>query len=305
MTLVVWEFICTPVEHARYMPRSVTLWAEAGGVGKTTFAVNIAAALARRGNRVLAIDLDSQNASMTEWLGYGDLISDDTYTNVAERLIDSDLGLEELAVETGDVDLIPAHEDLATFEKRVTGESAPMFFLREEIEKMADTYDYFIVDAPASRGLLSDNAIVATRNVLTPMTMGHKGVESIRGIESTIDAMEKGLNRGPIDIDLKLLGVVPNMAGKLPSLESAAREHLKSEGTLLVPVKIRRRGVLEKAWHRHMSIFEYADDPALDFKSYEEDLPEKFDKLAQLITGEWDPEAELLEGEPAVTEGVN
>ncbi len=270
------------------MPRTCAIWAEAGGVGKTTFATNIAAALGRLGHDVLAIDLDHQRATMTEWTGFGHLSNTEDELNITDCIVEEDHSLSEVIVDAGDFDLAPSHTDLARFEQRVAGESLPVFFLREEIENLSAEYEYFIVDAPASRGLLSDNAIVAMRNLLVPMPMGHKGHVSVQGIEETVEAMESGLSRMPGEgIDLSILGVVPNKLDPQRNIEEAALEHLEDRG-IIIPRYIRKRGCLEEAWNAHLSIFEYAEEYGL--REYESDLPEKFTDLARFITGEWTPD---------------
>jgi chromosome partitioning protein len=270
------------------------MWAEKGGVGKTTFAVNTAAAIAKRGHSVLAIDLDHQNASMTEWLGYGDIV-DSTWEedNTAECLVKREAGFEPIIHKTnesfidGHLDLVPSHTDLSRFDELVAGKSNPLFFVREEVKKLSSKYDYFVVDAPASRGKLSDNAIISTRNIIVPMPMGHVGVQSIRGIEKTIRTMESGLNRGPFDVNLNILGVVPNRVND-SNLEEKGQEKLSQSDTLFIPIEVRERNVLEKAWANHVSVFSMVDS----MRDYEKDVIEQFDKLGQFVTGDWIPSTE-------------
>lgn len=273
------------------MPRCVTMWAEKGGVGKTTFAVNTAAAIAKRGHSVLAIDLDHQNASMTEWLGYGDIVDSEWETNnTAECIIREEAGFEPIIRKTnesfidGHLDLVPSHTDLSIFDELVAGKSNPLFFVREEVEKLSSRYDYFVIDAPASRGKLSDNAIIATRNILVPMPMGHVGVQSVRGIEETIRSMERGLNRGPFDVNINILGVIPNRVND-SNLEKKGQEKLSESDTLFIPIEVRERNVLEKAWANHVSVFSMVNS----MRDYEKDVIEQFDKLGQFVTGDWIP----------------
>lgn len=279
------------------MPERVCFWAEAGGVGKTTFAMNTAAALGRMGHDVLVIDLDHQRATLTEWAGFGHLTdTPSSELNIVSAMIDEEHSLADVAVEAAEFDLIPSHTDLALFERKVAGDGAPIFFLRNEVDALRDEYDYFVVDAPASRGLLSDNALVAMQNLLVPMPMGHKGYESVRGIEDTVEALEGGLQKMPGNISLSILGIIPNRVGEM-NIEKAAKQALEDEGTLFVPLEFRERGVLEKAWNEHLSIFEYDEEYGLS--DYESDLLEQFPKLATLITGEWVPvvdDSELSDG---------
>jgi chromosome partitioning protein len=268
------------------MPQRVTVWAEAGGVGKTTIAMNVAAALAREGRDVLAVDLDPQRASLTDWAGFGDRKNSMEYTSITDCLVEEDRDLADIIVDAGEFDLVPGHSDLTQFEQRTAGDASPVFFLKSELDKVSEQYDHIIIDAPATRGRITDNALVATQNLLVPVVLGHKAFQTVQDIEESVGSLQRSLNRGPMDHQLTLLGVVPNKVDERV-IQRESRTALEERGTLFVPVDIRKRSVLEDAWHAHMSIFEYAETHEL--ADYETDLLEQFPKLAALIMGEWNP----------------
>lgn len=284
------------------MPNRVTIWAEAGGVGKTTFAASIAAALGRLGHNVLAVDLDHQAATLTEWAGYGQQTDTSDGLNILTCLLDSDHSFKDIIVDAGEYDLVPSHTDLAMFAQQSTSVSGSEFLLQGELDALGDEYDYILVDAPASRGPLSDNALIATGNLLVPMPLGHKGYTSVRGIEETVEAMEDGLRNVPGDNSLHILGIVPNRVED-KSIEDASREALEKEGSVVLPVEVRERGVLEEAWNAHMSIFEFADaEETRDLRPYEKDVTEQFLQLAKFISGEWVPMSPNTDNDAAEVE---
>lgn len=267
------------------MPRTIAVWSESGGDGKTTLAANTGAAIGRKDHRVLLIDMDPQPASLTQHVGLGHL-KDADGDHLGDVLLDDETRMDELIVELDDFDIVPAHEDLAFFDRHVTNENIrlPEFRLREEIEALADEYDYFIVDCPASLGVLVDNALVATRNVLMPVQLTEKGRVSIEGLEETVDALEGGIQQVQDDFDLSILGLVPNMV-RDSNIYDETQQELEDDGRLVAPVHIRQRDVLKKAWKEHQTIFEYADEN--DLRPYEEDVLDNFDTLGKLITGEY------------------
>lgn len=270
------------------MPRALSVWSESGGDGKTTMAVNIGAALGRRGHDVLLVDVDAQPASLTDHVGLQQYKQAEGL-HLGDVLLEEDVHLDEVIVSQADYDVVPAHEDLAFIDRQIALESVSgaEFLLREEIERLADEYDYFIIDCPASLGTLVDNALIATRNVLMPVELTEKGKVSVGGLEETVSAMESGLQRIDDSITLSILGLVPNRVRSSNIYENVEVE-LEESGRLVLPVHIRQRDVLKKAWRDNQNIFEYADDH--DLREYESDVLDQFDALAGIITGEYSME---------------
>ena len=270
--------------QTRYMKRAITLWSESGGVGKTTMATNVAAALARRDERVLVIDLDPQLGSLTDHVGYQDLKTGDE-EHLGDVLLDEEKDVESLIVETGDFDLVPSHEGLANIESEMAARNTSLreFQLRSALKSVAGEYDYFVVDPPATLNVLVDNALVAARNVLIPIELTRKGSISIEGLEDTLDSMERGFQKFDDDFDLGILAVVPNEVGD-SNIYRETREELETAGKPVTPFGVRKRDVLKEAWKRQMNVFEFAEsDETRDLREYEEDLLTNFEHLARIV----------------------
>lgn len=258
-----------------------------GGVGKTTIVTNTAAVLGRRGYDVLAIDLDPQPGSMTAHLGYEALKTetDPSHDHVGEILIDSEPRLDEIIVDTGDFDLVPAHEGLSAFDQELISQQIPMQdqLLLHEMRALADEYDYFLVDPPATLGKLVDNAIYACRNMLIPMELTKKGRDSADGIIRTIESMENEYQRGDEDFQVSILSIVPNMVGD-STIYRESRAALEAAGYPILPAGIRKRDILKDAWDAGQHVFAYMDDPAVDVRDYERDhLESVFGLVADVV----------------------
>jgi chromosome partitioning protein len=271
-------------------------WSECGGVGKTSTAINLGAALGRRGEDVLLVDLDPQPASLTAHAGHPGAKTGNGTTLVDVLL--NDEPLESVVIEDGPFDLVPAHESLASLEStvRAEGVSTAEFLLRSALAPVADDYDHVVVDPPATLNLLVDNALIATGGVLVPMEMTRKGEQSIAGVLETVEALESQLQRAQPDFTLEVVGVLPNRV-EGSSLNREVRESLAEEtdDVRVLPVTVPDYNVMEHAWDAGLDIFRYADEHGL--RAYQESLPEAYEDLAAIVA-EPDAEPEAVVTDP-------
>ena len=170
-----------------------------GGSGKTTTAVNLAAALADRGRRVLLFDLDPQ-ASASHWLG-----APEDSPGAAELLTDG-VGLDGVVHPTRwpGVELVPASGGLARAEKYLARELGAEVVLRRTLERVhAPSWQYAVIDCPPALGLLTLNALVAAREVLVPVEAHVMALRGLAQLMGTLDLVRERLNP-----DLELTGIL-------------------------------------------------------------------------------------------------
>lgn len=266
------------------MKRAVTLWSESGGVGKTTLATNTAAALGRRGADVLVVDLDPQLGSLTDHVGRGELKTGDR-DHLGDVLLAEDRDASDLVVDAGAFDLIPSHEGLANIESEMAarGTNLREFRLRSALTPLADDYDYFLIDPPATLNVLVDNALVAARDVIIPIELTRKGSVSIDGLEDTLDSMQRGFQTFDEEFRLGIIAVVPNEVGD-SNIYRDVREQLENDGKPVTPFGIRKRDVLKQAWQAQMDLFTFADaEETRDLRDYEKDLLDQFEAVARVV----------------------
>lgn len=285
---------------------SYTVWSEAGGVGKTTFSVNLAAAHARSGQRVLLLDMDPQNGGLTHHYGADDYRDDPQADNLVRHMVERPKGeFTDLIVPVGEnLDLLPGHNMLESLERNLTRaaemeEDMHDANYRWPKEKqlrrvladadVPDSYDVVVIDPPATVGQHIYNSIYATSNLLIPAELSAKGAESVDGLEDVVANIEETLG----DIEVGILGVVPNKFSNT-NVQESYFERLTDHEFDVAPVTIRERGsMFGDAWDNQVTIFELAEnDDYRELRDYERETLEKFERLVEFITEQFEQPAE-------------
>jgi chromosome partitioning protein len=184
--------------------RVISLCNQKGGVGKTTSAINLGAALAEVGRRVLLVDFDPQGA-LSVGLGVQPHQLDRTTYNL---LMERDVGIDDTLLKTAvpGVDLLPSNIDLSAAEIQLVGEVAREQTLARALAPVLGDYDFVLIDCQPSLGLLTINALTASHGVIIPLECEFF---SLRGVALLIDTIEKVQQR--LNPDLKLDGILATM----------------------------------------------------------------------------------------------
>ena len=185
------------------MGRIIAIANQKGGVGKTTTAINLAACLAEKGKKVLAIDMDSQG-NMTSGLG----INKDELTNtIYETLVgECNLGESMIVDVYPNLNLVPSSRDLAGAEVDFIERDKPQQILKNIVRNIRKKFDFIIIDCPPALGMLTINAMTAADTVIVPIQCEFYALEGLSQLLYTIDLIKKKLNK-----HLEIEGVVFTM----------------------------------------------------------------------------------------------
>jgi chromosome partitioning protein len=170
----------------------VALCNQKGGVGKTTTAINLGAALAEQGRRVLLVDFDPQGA-LSVGLGVNPLSLRSTVYNV---LMDADVGIRDVMLSTHmpDVDLVPSNIDLSAAEVQLVNEVAREQTLVRALAPVMGDYDVVLIDCQPSLGLLTVNALTAAHGVIIPLECEFFALRGVALLIQTIEKVQERLN---------------------------------------------------------------------------------------------------------------
>jgi chromosome partitioning protein len=170
----------------------IALCNQKGGVGKTTTVINLGAALAEFGRKVLLVDFDPQ-ASLTVGLGIN---PNSVETTIYDLMMDREIALDDVVIPTGvsGVDLAPSNIDFAGAEMQLINEVGREQVLARALDRAKTRYDVILVDCQPSLGLLTVNALAAADGVIVPLECEYFALRGVALLKGTIDKVQERLN---------------------------------------------------------------------------------------------------------------
>ncbi|MCP2519079.1 AAA family ATPase [Candidatus Aminicenantes bacterium AC-708-M15] len=246
----------------------ITIANQKGGVGKTTTAINISAALAFKGFKTLLVDVDPQANSTISYVLNPEKIEKSIY----EALTDSNITLKDIILNTTvpGLHLIPSKISMAKLESTLLGEIDSYYRLKDKIEGLKKEYEYIIIDTPPTLGLITLNAMVAASYILIPIQPSYLSLEGTDDLLETIEKVKQRANP-----DLKILGVLITLHDKRTVISKDVINKIKEVfGPVVFKTIITRSVRLEESPAYKESIFTFAPNSsgAIQYKNLVEEI---------------------------------
>lgn len=231
----------------------ISIAIQKGGSGKTTTAINLAAALHRQDKKVLLVDADPQ-ANLTQALGVEDEPDKNLYTELEKVTAGKESTLEQVIIETASgLPVVPSSIELANAEMELVSVYGREKVFSWMLEPLVDQYDYIFIDCPPAIGMLTVNALVASQYVLLPLQAEFLPMKGLQNFMRSFKRIKKQLNP-----DIHILGYLLTKYDTRKNMTGQVRDRLVEDyGSRVFETNIRTNIALAKAQEKGVDIFTY------------------------------------------------